>query len=159
MFSILHSRVTRMSSGSKRKSKPCLIVALRIARSGELKASSLFCMYLALIFTCEKLVGLISRNSPIQCKASFHVCSTFLAIRSATMRLRNDFRLLPLDILVTRECMIKHFSSSHNTAKQGRFLSRMKHQTFDKTLKLTEVFTSCHIYGLLFYGRRDPRMN
>jgi hypothetical protein len=67
--------------------------------------------------------------------------STPLAILSATMRLRNDFRLLPLDILVTRECMIKHFSSSHNTAKQGRFLSHMEHQFFDQNLKLAEVFT------------------
>jgi hypothetical protein len=41
MFSISHSHVTRMSSGSKRKSKPRLIVALRIARGVELKTSLL----------------------------------------------------------------------------------------------------------------------
>jgi hypothetical protein len=45
----------------------------------------------------------------------------------------------------------KHFSSSHNTAKQRRFFSRMEHQTFDENLKLTEVFNSCRIWGLLFY--------
>ena len=41
----------------------------------------------------------------------------------------------------------KHFSSR----AQWRFLSRMEHQTFDENLKSTEVFNSCHIYGLLFY--------
>jgi hypothetical protein len=45
----------------------------------------------------------------------------------------------------------KHFSSSHNTAKQRRFFSRMEHQTFDENLKSTEVFNSCRIWGLLFY--------
>ena len=42
----------------------------------------------------------------------------------------------------------KHFSSR----AQWRFLSRMEHQTFDENLKSTEVFNSCHIYCLLFYG-------
>ena len=35
----------------------------------------------------------------------------------------------------------KYFSSR----SQWRFLSRMEHQTFDKNLKSTEVFNSCHI--------------
>jgi hypothetical protein len=48
-----------------------------------LKMLTLFCVFLALIFTCEKLVGLISRNFPNQCKASFRVHSTFLAILTA----------------------------------------------------------------------------
>jgi hypothetical protein len=29
----------------------------------------------------------------------------------------------------------------------------MEHQKLDKNLKSTKVFTSCHIYGLLFYGQ------
>jgi hypothetical protein len=60
-----------------------------------------------------------------------------LAILSATMRLQNDFRLHLLDILEARECSIENiFSSSHNTEKQRRFLSRMECQTIDENLKL-----------------------
>jgi hypothetical protein len=83
---ISHSPVTKMSSGSKRKSKPHLIVALRNARGVELKTSPLFRVYLALIFTCKKLVGSIYRNSLIQCNASFQVRSTFLAFPNAQLK-------------------------------------------------------------------------
>ena len=37
-------------------------------------------------FTCEKLAWSISRNSLIQCKASFRVSSTFLAIPNARLK-------------------------------------------------------------------------
>jgi hypothetical protein len=53
------------------------------------------------------------------------------------MRCGFDFRLLPLDIFVTGECEIKHFSSPLNTTKQGATLASMKHQTLGKNLKLT----------------------
>ena len=51
------------------------------------------------------------------------------------MRLRNDFR---------RDARVhdwKHFSSSHKTAKQRRFFSRMEHQTFDKNLNRLKFST------------------
>jgi hypothetical protein len=52
-----------------------MALRLRIARGVELRISS---VYLALDFTCKKLVGSISRNSPIQCKESFCVRSTLI---------------------------------------------------------------------------------
>jgi hypothetical protein len=63
------SSVLRMSNGSKRKSKPRLIVALRIVRGVKLKTSSLSRVHLALIFIREKLVRSISPNSQrrLQC--------------------------------------------------------------------------------------------
>ena len=75
--------------------------------------------------------------------------STSLAILNVTMRSCFDFLLLPLDILVTRECEIEKNSSP---LKQGATFSSMEHQKFDKNLKSAKVFNSCHIQGLFFYA-------
>jgi hypothetical protein len=56
--------------------------------------------------------------------------STPLANLSATRRLQNDFRST---FSWHESAWVKNFSSSHNTAKQRRFLSRMEHQTSTKT--------------------------
>ena len=64
MFSIMHSCVMRMSNRSKQKSKPRLIVALRIARDVQLKMPSLSRGHLALIFTCENLSCIFPGNYP-----------------------------------------------------------------------------------------------
>ena len=69
----------------------------------------------------------------------------FLAILNATMRRCFDFFLLPLDILVTRECEIEKISSPLNATKQGATFSSMEHQKFDENLKSAKVFNSCHI--------------
>jgi hypothetical protein len=73
----------------------------------------------------------------------------------STMRRGFDFRMLPPDILMMRECEIENISSHLNATKQGATFSSKEHQKFDENLKSAEVFTSCHIYGLLFYALRS----
>ena len=81
-----------------------------------------------LIYTCKKLVGLISCNSPIQA-------------RRHSVSPRHFLQFIVLDW--------KHFSSR----AQWSTLSRMEHQTLNENLESTEVSNSCHchIYDLLLY--------
>ncbi len=48
--------------------------------------------------------------------------------------------------------MIENIFLIYQRDEAKEIFSRMEHQTFDENLKSTEVFNSCHIYGLLFYG-------
>ncbi len=111
-----------------RKSKPRLIVALRIAEMVQLKASIALLRASCLIYTCKKLVGLISCNSPIQA-------------RRHSVSPRHFLQFIVLDW--------KHFSSR----AQWSTLSRMEHQTLNENLESTEVSNACHchIYDLLLY--------
>ena len=45
----------------------------------------------------------------------------------------------------------KTFFLTPQLGEAKEIFSRMEHQTFDKNLRSTEVFNSCHRYGLLFY--------
>jgi hypothetical protein len=71
----MHSSVSRMSSGSKRKSQSRLIVALRIAMGVKSKTSLLSRVHLALIFIREKLVRSTSCNSQSRLQCSLGIFS------------------------------------------------------------------------------------
>jgi hypothetical protein len=65
------------------------------------------------------------------------------------MRRGFDFRLLPLDILMTQQCEIENifphlFLTSQRDKARSNF-GQQEHQTLGKNLKLMQVFNSCHI--------------
>ena len=82
--------------------------------------------------------------------------STPVAILSATMRLRNDFRLLPLDILVTQECMSENIFP-HLTTRQskGDFFHawniKLSTKTWNRLKFSTRVISKvyCSMMGIL----------
>ena len=80
--------------------------------------------------SCKKLIP------PVSCKWKSRPDTRGRATPSSTRKL-SQFPVLDW----------KHFSSR----TQWATLARMEHQKFNQNLKSTQVFNSCHIYGLLFY--------
>ncbi len=127
MFSIEHSWVVRMASGS------CFEVSLwhwelREVSSWRHRRSS----------ACFSPLFPFARNW----------YDRFLATTRSKARCHSVFTRNFLQFPVLNW---KCFSSR----AQWRFLSRMEHQTFDENLKSTEVFNWCHIYGLLSHLIRN----
>jgi hypothetical protein len=117
MFSIMHSRVTRMWSGS------CFKVSLWHWELQEVSSwrhrGSSACFWPWFSF---------ARNWYDR-----FLVTTLSKARRHSVFTRNFSQFSVLNW--------KHFS----LCTQWRFLSRMEHQTFDENLKSTEVFNSCHI--------------
>ena len=68
------------------------------------------------------------------------------------MRSGFDFRLLPVNILVTRECEIENIFPHLSTRRSKEQLwPAWNIKLSAKNLKSTQVSNPCHIYGLLFY--------